>query len=245
MQIPSVYIYNKLSTVGEWGIASVASSLLRLLTVMTVTWQDTHNCYLQPCPAVFSASLKSGCCCWQEEGRVMGSLEWFELEGPLKAIWSHSLQCTGIPTARLVLRAPSPDFERLQGWGIYHLSKQPTALPLSEKDFYLISNRNLPPFILKRSISRPCSPNRAVVRPLLPISLLQQHHLFMLKSLSPLNDKSSSSWWQRQEGCSGADRAHPSPLGLSPSLTQHIAWGSSHLSAFSSLSLPFSSRQSH
>ena len=121
----------------------------------------------------------------------------------------------------------------------------PSALPLLEKDFYLISNQNLPSFILKRNISRPCSPHRAAVRPPLPISLLRQHHLFMLKPLPPLNDKSSSSWLQRQKGCPGADRAHPSPPGLSPSLTRRIALGSSPLFAFSSLSLPLSSRQPH
>ena len=38
-------------------------------------------------------------------------------KGPLKAIRSHSLQCTGTPTAPSVLRAPSPDLGCLQGWG--------------------------------------------------------------------------------------------------------------------------------
>lgn len=43
-------------------VASVASSVLRLLPVMTVMWQDAHNCDLQWCPVVCFLSLASSCC---------------------------------------------------------------------------------------------------------------------------------------------------------------------------------------
>jgi len=52
-------------------------------------------------------------------------IESFELEGTLKAIRSHSLQCTGIPTAPSVLRAPWLSARM----GHHHLSGQPVPVP--------------------------------------------------------------------------------------------------------------------
>ena len=78
-------------------------------------------------------------------------IESFVLEGALKDIWSHSLQCTGTPTAPSVLRAPSPDIGCLQGWGtttfLGNLCCCLTALGV--ENFFLMSNLNQPTFSLK------------------------------------------------------------------------------------------------
>lgn len=72
MQIPSVSIYNRLRA--QWEIASVASSVLRFLTVLTVTLQDTQNSYLQWCPGVFfffPAVRVVAAAVWQGKGGLL------------------------------------------------------------------------------------------------------------------------------------------------------------------------------
>jgi len=58
---------------------------------------------------------------------VDGSWSW---KGPLKAIWSNSLQWAGTPTAPSGAQSLiQPDLECLQGWGTHHISQQLVPVP--------------------------------------------------------------------------------------------------------------------
>ena len=73
-----------------------------------------------------------------------------------RVLWGPSsltlLQCTGTPQLDQAAQGLiQPGLESLQGRGINHISGQPVPVPttLSVKDFFLISNLNLPSLNLK------------------------------------------------------------------------------------------------